>query len=450
MKKLKKISIAVISIIICVSGVMYSNSVKPSSEREVSEWAVKELTRAENYNIFSTEWYYRNFQDDITEERLTTIVQGTAQKIDNLDLVAKEDYTIAQISKPFTYEKVINSLYAILSQYEVDEINVNALDYFKENNLLTDIPYNNDEVPTSEYAIVLATRFIENIYDKFDAGTKGFAWSVSNDKNTIYLLGSIHVGASYLYPLDKDLIDAFDSSQMLAVEANVLPNSGENIEKYWEIADYRDGTTIQDHVSTDTYEKVSKVATKLELSLSQISKFKPWSFISEVGAVASFKNQSKEKEEIEFYQGIDRYFLTNSNSKDIEELENLTYLAKLQDNMSMEYQEKELNEFLDYILDSEYSNEGSLDLTNEWLEYYVQGDIVSFTNSVNESDGMNKEEQEIFDYRNIEMTKKITEMLESDGENTFFVIVGAAHFINEGSIIDILENTGYLVDEFYY
>ena len=43
--------------------------------------------------------------------------------------------------------------------------------------------------------------------------------------------------------------------------------------------------------------------------------------------------------------------------------------------------------------------------------------------------------------------KKIDAMLKEDGENTYFILVGAAHLVPENSVTGILKDMGYEVLE---
>ena len=49
--------------------------------------------------------------------------------------------------------------------------------------------------------------------------------------------------------------------------------------------------------------------------------------------------------------------------------------------------------------------------------------------------------------RDKNMAKKIDAMLKEDGENTYFILVGAAHLVPENSVTGILKNMGYEVLE---
>ncbi len=50
---------------------------------------------------------------------------------------------------------------------------------------------------------------------------KNFLWKVQSKTSTVYVLGSIHFMKKEAYPLNKNIEDAFDKSDVLVVEANI-------------------------------------------------------------------------------------------------------------------------------------------------------------------------------------------------------------------------------------
>jgi uncharacterized protein YbaP (TraB family) len=44
------------------------------------------------------------------------------------------------------------------------------------------------------------------------------------------------------------------------------------------------------------------------------------------------------------------------------------------------------------------------------------------------------------------MAAAIAELLEDGDNGDYFIIIGAAHFVGDGSIIDLLEEMGYTIE----
>ena len=68
--------------------------------------------------------------------------------------------------------------------------------------------------------LFLFNSFID-LHDSGSADSKSFLWKVQSKTNTVYLLGSIHLFKKELYPLNRKIEEAFDQSELLAVEANI-------------------------------------------------------------------------------------------------------------------------------------------------------------------------------------------------------------------------------------
>ena len=53
----------------------------------------------------------------------------------------------------------------------------------------------------------------------------------------------------------------------------------------------------------------------------------------------------------------------------------------------------------------------------------------------------------LFTERDKGMAEKIDELLSSEGSTTYFVVVGTGHYISDYSVLDILEEMGYEVNQ---
>ena len=56
-----------------------------------------------------------------------------------------------------------------------------------------------------------------------------FLWEVSSDLNTVYVLGSVHIAKVDLYPLHEVIEDAYDSSEILVAEIDLINTSQEEV-----------------------------------------------------------------------------------------------------------------------------------------------------------------------------------------------------------------------------
>ncbi|KAB8139388.1 TraB/GumN family protein [Gracilibacillus oryzae] len=415
---------------------------------DISPWAVGELNEGEKYGIYPTEWYYDNFRSEISQDRLEDILTQTSEKIADIDIEKSVNYEPITIDGT-TREDVLNGLFNIVAPYDLPAES-SPVEYFQErqivvgngNSLALERP------ATTQEAVLFAKRLVKDTYDQLDAGAKGVAWKVENDGNVVYLLGSIHVGTPELYPFDSELVSAFEESDSLYVEVNLL--NTEDLQYFNEASMYQDGTTIKDAVSEETYDKLEKALEKYGLSADAVQNLKPWSLASTLSNLSLSESLDMSAQEMA-NSGIDMYFMTNAllAQKPIEELEGVKFQADLFDGLSAEAQEEYLVQTLDSILspNPEYNE---TDMINDWFTYWKEGNVDSFAESFNASAEEPSEFNDmLLGQRDIDMADKIAGLLESDQQATSFVVVGAGHYIGDTSVIHYLEQDGYNVESFY-
>ena len=266
---------------------------------------------------------------------------------------------------------------------------------------------------------------------------KGFLWKVQSKTNTAYIAGSIHAYKSELFPLSKNMEDAFDKSDVLAVEANINEIKPESIMTMINGAFYQDSSTLENHLSKETYEMTVKKLNELGLPLELFKNIKPWVIALTLTSV------ELQKLGLDPEHGIDKYFLKKAeNKKKIKELESIDYQVNLLNSFSDAEQE--------LFLVSAFSDlellKGEI---NEILKAWNAGDTKTMESFVSKSlqDDLRMlpiYEKLIFD-RNKNMASKIEGYLKT--KEHYFVVVGAAHLVGKDGIIEILKKKGYVVEQ---
>ena len=397
---------------------------------DVSEWAKETVHDGERLlGISIIEWYYDgSFRSEIPLEKLETILSLTEKKIAALNLEKNENFKSVSYKGDNSRGDIVNRLYNIVAQYDLPVGN-SAVDYLKERKVLrgSSNGLQLEKSATTEQAVILAVRLIKDTYDLAQQSGKGVAWVVENDDTVVYLLGSIHAGTPEIYPFNEKLLSAFNQSDALLLEVNPFaPGALEyNIEKSM----YQDGKTIKNVVSEEIYTKVEKFAQKYELPLDQIITQKPWSLASNLTTFSLSENFGISTEEISFY-GIDYYFLNKAflQGKPVIELEGMKAQVDGFDEISLKGQEDYLAGELDSILVD--NGKGVSKAIQESLNYWKNGDIESFEKNVKVSASVPSElNKMLFGVRDEEMAKKIMTLLESEEKGTYFVVVGAGHFL---------------------
>lgn len=428
------------------------------AQPQISQWSIGTLNEGEKYGIYPIGWYTDKFQEGITEDKLNILLTNLESKISELELEKDKAFIPVDYQKDGTRGSVLTALYNCVASYtlpvELESNKGDAAAYMQTRSILngTNKGLELEEVCTLEQATVFASKLVEDTYNASGAGAKGLVWEVKHEGNTIYLLGSIHVGDTSLYPMHKEVKDAFKKSDVLVVEANALNQQG--VEELMRIGKYADGTKLQDNVSEEIYAKCVEFLEKMGLPTDVYDDFKPWIISNELSVMMMADADSLEDSAMASLCGIDMYFLTSGmvTGKPVAELESMSYQANLFNDMSAELQEEQLSQALDAVLDpdSQVASE-SAETLSLWFEQWHAGDIDGFTSSfLSENEETKSEfEEMLFGKRDQDMADKLAQMLEKDGETTYFVVIGAGHLVQKDTVRDQLENKGYVVNQFW-
>lgn len=267
------------------------------------------------------------------------------------------------------------------------------------------------------------------------AGGRGFMWEVESNGNTVYLVGSMHIADDSFYPLRPEFEEAFAEADYLGVEIDISKAADEAQQKLiMDLGMYQDGTTLKDHVSSETYAKLGEILKQSGMQPNALDAFKPWVAETTISSLKSVKAG------YDASAGIDLYFIQKAIERKVPILELETYESQLGmfDNFSKELQEKNLNTALDNfdVLDES---------VNQMAEMWKTGNdeqLLEFTNSISGDEEYNK--AMLID-RNIGMADKIDGYLKNGKNEEYFIVVGSAHYLGEHGIVKLLKDKGYTV-----
>jgi len=430
-----------------VVPVIYAEEQSPPLAPSISEWAIETLNEGEKYGIYPIEWYYEDFLQEISVEKVNELLALTEKKIASLGLAKNKQYKPVSVKNDNTRGDIVKRLYNIVARYDLP-VGKDAIKFMKEHNILqgSSNGLQLEKKATTQQAVLLAVRFVQSTYALAEQGAKGVAWVVEDEDTLVYLLGSIHLGTPDLYPFDQKLVKAFNEADALLVEANILDTKG--LEYYAEKAMYSDGSTLKDAVAPETYAKLEKVAKLFNLPMEQLTMQKPWMLSSTLSMLATDNSFGITPQEMAMH-GIDMYFLLNAQlqQKPVIELEGMKAQVDMFDALSPETQEQSLVAVLDNIINPSEENQSKI--LQEWFTSWKQGNVEEFAKSFQAMEGGPSEYNEmLFGLRDEQMAKKIMNVLK-EKKGTYFVVVGSGHFLGEKSIRYHLEKNEYKVKPFY-
>jgi uncharacterized protein len=261
-------------------------------------------------------------------------------------------------------------------------------------------------------------------------------WKAASPTATVYLVGSIHLGDSSMYPLPKEVESAFAAAKVLAVEINIKnADQAKMIGLVQKYGLYAADDSLTKHLPKETQAALDDYCARHNVPRQGMEQLKPWVVAVTIAAMAW--QQAGEDPSL----GIDMHFLNKSKPPQrIDELETM----ELQLAIFAEASEEEQQSMLAAILKQ---GDKTKDIIKRTQAAYVAGDPDALQKMMDEQDDLGSKslEKKLLDDRNLAMTGKMEEYLK--GKEPIFVVVGAAHIIGEKGIAKQLRDRGYKVDQ---
>ena len=254
--------------------------------QEISPWAYD--TVADSYAMGLLDDFYSTYLlDPVTDEQLEHMTGIVADKLALLGLPARaagESGTPVVIDT--TRGGVLNALYQEAAAYAFSGVEEGPVPFLSGLGVVkgTGADLALERTCTYQEAMVMADRLILALYDANGAGSKGLLWKAVNGDNTLYLLGTIHMDRSNVYPLHKSVRDALDASQVVSFELDL--NDQEGMALLAQLQVYSDGTTLADHISPELYARVQAAAESLGMEPNGFDAYKPWALASTFGVLS--------------------------------------------------------------------------------------------------------------------------------------------------------------------
>lgn len=268
-------------------------------------------------------------------------------------------------------------------------------------------------------------------------------YRVSDDAgNTVYLLGTIHIGEESMYPLSEAVEKAYQEAEILAVEIDLvaLQKDPEKMLTYSMACLYGAGESAKDAFSPETYALAIEKLGQPEMLMNMM---RP------VMWVTLAQEQSYARAGLSSEWGVDHYLLqrAHADGKTIVELETLeeqtATLLALPDSIA------------DYDLYQILSYPEASDISMKLLAtVWKQGNANLFSLLLSQEEASIPEEfraeyaayaEKMYTLRDAAFEKEAVSFLES-GKCVLFA-VGAAHIVGEDALVARLEAAGYQVEE---
>lgn len=276
-----------------------------------------------------------------------------------------------------------------------------------------------------------------------------FYKATDSNGNEVYLFGSIHIGYEGMYPLPRYVLDAYEKSDVLAVECDIVafeenPSDAQNLFMYFV---YTDGTTIKDHIDSKLYSQAVDILEDNDYYGIAMDYYNAYLWSDIINALLT------EKSRYETDYGIDRFFIHKAydDKKPIDEVESVEFQYQMAANFSEGLQELLLQSAIEsYQLDN-YDEQ-----VKELLDAWCKGDVDELVNlartdtdnillTAEQKKLLKEYDDALIVKRNRTMTDYAEQALRSG--DTVFICVGSAHVVGTDGIAQQLKDRGYKVEQ---
>ncbi len=288
-------------------------------------------------------------------------------------------------------------------------------------------------------AAALATLALVTLLAPFagHARERHVLWAVAGKHNTVYLLGSIHVLRAEDGGLPPEAQAAYRDAERLVMELDmdeVMADPTSIALVAQRLAMLPPGQTLQGVLGSD-YPTLAGKARGLGLDLSLLERFQPWfvatAMLQEQLAQRGFSSERGVEETLTRRAVADHKPITGLETPE----QQLRVLASLPMNEQKRFLRMTLDEMADF--DSEVA-----DMLGAWRS----GDTDRLARVLSEGfDQFPELYKPLTEDRNRVWAREIADLLDDDDD--YLVVVGALHLVGRNSVVDLLEQRGYRVEQ---
>lgn len=261
-------------------------------------------------------------------------------------------------------------------------------------------------------------------------------WKVSKNNDHVFIGGTIHILPEEEFPLPDAFLNAYKNTDQIVLEAQ-LPDPSNVAAQQAMLAQmsYSEGKSLKTVLTADTFKLLDKYFSAIGSDINQFITFKP-GFVISIMALTELQKADISGE------GVDAYFETLA----VNDQKKITYLetAEMQFTMLSRLGEGYEDEFI----------KGNLEMNSSFAVFFQNilnawrtGDAARLENLINiaaiESD--EKSYDALFTNRNKNWVPQIEALFNNTHKE--FVLVGAGHLLGKDSLLKLLKNKGYKVEQ---
>jgi uncharacterized protein len=263
------------------------------------------------------------------------------------------------------------------------------------------------------------------------AQDRGLAWRIALDGVEAYAVGALHLADQSFYPLNPNIISAFDKSDVLLVEVDDLLVTTEHkqalLQKY---AFYPNNEDIYGHLPEQIIDQIRAMLASFGLNIDMVKNYRP----GMIGVTLSALQAQALGYSAQY--GLDAYFLDRARyKKKIQEIE--TFESQMQLLAELPSGEQVLRDaFFDM---ADYEHTWSV-MMNSWK----RGDAkalyqVAIGDALQDFPSLAPYYEMLFFERNVTMAQALKGCMK---QAQCFMVVGAGHLVGPRGLLDLMEQEG--------
>ncbi|MGJ0485889.1 MAG: TraB/GumN family protein [Methylomicrobium sp.] len=263
---------------------------------------------------------------------------------------------------------------------------------------------------------------------------KPLLWQVSDEDNSVYLLGSFHMLKAEDYPLAAPVNKAFDEAEKIYFEVSPDElNDPAQVQSTMKAGFITDGGTLKQNLRAETWRRLQKYCETRGLQLETFQTMKPW--------LAALTIASLEIAKAGYLPdlGLDKHYMEMAGiaRKKTVGLETLSQQFGVFDRMAPKEQESFLSQTLKDMQDPRQLHE----LHKRWRN----GDAEGLLQLLRQNTGNETPEfyRRLNSERNHAWLPKISAFLHENHQGSAMVVVGSLHLLGSDGLVELLKKQGF-------
>ena len=271
----------------------------------------------------------------------------------------------------------------------------------------------------------------------------GALFKVQQGGHTLYLFGTIHVGAPDFYPLEPRIAAALKKAPVLALEIDPLGDQQQLMRAVQRHGMLTRGGPAGPQLSPDWRLRLDRLLRQYNIEAETVVAMKPW-LLASLLTVSEFSAQGYEAG-----LAVDAHLSKQAHERGqkVVELESAESQMALFDQMSAEEQLTFLQEAIAGIEDKEQANQAR-EIAGAWRKADVIAlDALALKAEMDDSFSGRFVQKVLLDGRNPALADAMARLMAR--ENNCVAAIGILHLIGNGSVPEQLRKRGMTVERIY-